>query len=206
MSLEAITRKIPQQQRGFEKQRLILTVCEEIILEEDVNSLKMNNVAQRAGISIGSLYQYFPTKSAIVAALAEEVLGAYREVVQKLLDAVTTKKEFAQAIQAIIAKSVTYQKKNPLLVEVALGASADRLTRHLVAEDSKRGAAALAEVAKRVKIKGDDKTLARQSRLFERLIADAVRISASERGKAAKDTLEECATLILKEWGLNRYA
>ncbi|WP_426416049.1 TetR/AcrR family transcriptional regulator [Aestuariirhabdus sp. LZHN29] len=205
MSLEAITRKIPQQQRGFEKQRLILDVCEEIILEEDVNSLKMNNVAQRAGISIGSLYQYFPTKSAIVAALAEEVLGAYRDVVQKLLDAVTTKKELALAIQAVISKTVTYRKKNPLLGEVALGAAADRLTRHLVLADSKQGAAALAAVAKRVNIKGDDKTLLRQSRLFEALIADAVQISLTEKGKAAKDLLDDCCTLVLKEWGLTRY-
>ncbi|MCL6415187.1 TetR/AcrR family transcriptional regulator [Aestuariirhabdus sp. Z084] len=206
MSLEAITRKIPQQQRGFEKQRLILDICQEIILEEDVNSLKMNNVAQRAGISIGSLYQYFPTKSAIVAALAEEVLGAYRETVQKLLDAVTSKKEFAEALQAIIAKTVTYHKKNPLLGEVSLGAAADRLTRHLVADDAKQGAVALTEVAKRVGIKGDDKTLLRQSRLFGALMASAVQISLSERGKGAKDILEACSTLVLKEWGLARYA
>lgn len=206
MSLAAITRKTPQQQRGFEKQRLILDVCQEIILEEDVNSLKMNSVAQRAEISIGSLYQYFPTKSAIVAALAEEVLSSYREFTQKQLDAVATKKDFAQVLQSRFTKSVAYHKKNPLLREVVLGAAADRLTRHIVEEDCKEGANALLEVFKRLKLKGDDKSVLRQCRLLEALMAEAVSVSMSERGKAAKDTLETCSTLILRELGLTRYA
>ncbi len=206
MSLAAITRKTPQQQRGFEKQRLILDMCQEIILEEDVNSLKMNNVAQRAEISIGSLYQYFPTKSAIVAALAEEVLNSYREFTQKQLDAVATKKDFAQALQLRLTRSVVYHKKNPLLREVVLGAAADRLTRHIVEEDCKQGANALLGVFKRLKLKGDDKSVLRQCRLLEALMADAVAVSMSERGKAAKDTLEACSTLVLRELGLTRYA
>ncbi len=44
--------------------------------------MRMSEVAEKAGISIGSLYQYFPDKSAIVRTLAERYNAYSRECIE----------------------------------------------------------------------------------------------------------------------------
>jgi AcrR family transcriptional regulator len=46
-----------------------------------------NAIAERAGIPVGSIYQYFPNKGSIVAALYEEYLADIRQVVRDAIDA-----------------------------------------------------------------------------------------------------------------------
>jgi AcrR family transcriptional regulator len=47
--------------------------------------MNTNKVAQRAGVSIGSLYQYFPNKQAILVALLERHLSQLRPVIEESL-------------------------------------------------------------------------------------------------------------------------
>ena len=49
----------------------ILTATHRIIEKDGPEKLNTNRVAELAGVSIGSLYQYFPDKSALLAALFE---------------------------------------------------------------------------------------------------------------------------------------
>jgi len=51
---------------------LILSVAAEVISEVGVEGAKTSEIARRAGISLASLYRYFPNKSAIVKAIAEQ--------------------------------------------------------------------------------------------------------------------------------------
>src|SRR5689334_5487336 len=66
-----VARRAPAQQRSRERQERILQAARELIAETGSDRVRMNEVAERAGISIGSLYQYFPDKQAIVRTLAE---------------------------------------------------------------------------------------------------------------------------------------
>lgn len=64
-------RKFPQQERSRETVEAILIATTHILVKEGYNSANTNKIAEHAGVSIGSLYQYFPSKEAIVAALIE---------------------------------------------------------------------------------------------------------------------------------------
>jgi AcrR family transcriptional regulator len=72
-------RKAPRQERSRATIDAILTATARILVQEGFDHASTNRVAQAAGVSIGSLYQYFPSKEALVAALAErhmdEMLG-----------------------------------------------------------------------------------------------------------------------------------
>ncbi len=49
----------------------LLAAAAALIAEEGSDAMRMSEVAEKAGVSIGSLYQYFPDKAAIIRTLAE---------------------------------------------------------------------------------------------------------------------------------------
>ena len=69
-SRSASVRKVPRQSRSRYVVDLILDTTSQILLQEGYSKVTTNRIAEVAGISIGSLYQYFPNKGAIVKALA----------------------------------------------------------------------------------------------------------------------------------------
>ena len=64
-------RKRPLQRRSAETVDRILTAAARIFDERGYRDTTTNHVAEEAGVSIGSLYQYFPNKDALLVALAE---------------------------------------------------------------------------------------------------------------------------------------
>lgn len=75
-------RKVPVQARGRARVEAILDAAAEVIAEIGVEAATTNAIAARAGAAKGSLYQFFPGKDAIVAALA----ARYAAQVQALHD------------------------------------------------------------------------------------------------------------------------
>ncbi len=64
-------RKEPRQPRARATVDAILLAAAHILKTEGFERATTNRIAERAGVSIGSLYQYFPNKQAVVAALRE---------------------------------------------------------------------------------------------------------------------------------------
>ncbi|MEA5620258.1 TetR/AcrR family transcriptional regulator [Cronbergia sp. UHCC 0137] len=64
-------RRKPSQARSRQRVNRILDVAEEMFITEGYNSTTTNAIAARAKVPIGSLYQFFPDKAAILQALAK---------------------------------------------------------------------------------------------------------------------------------------
>jgi len=64
-------RRTPRQRRSREIVAAILEAARQILAEREIGALTTQQVADRAGISIGSLYRYFPDKEAVIAALQQ---------------------------------------------------------------------------------------------------------------------------------------
>jgi AcrR family transcriptional regulator len=69
-------RKIPQQSRAEQTVATILEAAARVLESKGLDGLNTNLVAQRAGVSVGTLYQYFPGKDAIIVALSLKVRSA----------------------------------------------------------------------------------------------------------------------------------
>lgn len=65
-------RKEPAQRRSRETVRALLEAAAQVLEREGLDGATTDRIAARAGVSVGSLYQYFPGKEAIVLALARE--------------------------------------------------------------------------------------------------------------------------------------
>ncbi|WP_030940797.1 TetR/AcrR family transcriptional regulator [Streptomyces sp. NRRL S-646] len=64
-------RKRPRQQRSKETYDAILEAAAQLFERDGRAKATTNRIAERAGVSIGSLYQYFPDKDALLYALGE---------------------------------------------------------------------------------------------------------------------------------------
>lgn len=66
-------RRRPQRQSSKSIVTAILDAASELLVDAGLDGMTTNAIAQRAGISVGSLYQYFPNKQAICAGIAGRV-------------------------------------------------------------------------------------------------------------------------------------
>jgi AcrR family transcriptional regulator len=76
-------RKSPSQKRSQLTVAALLKATAHILVKEGYESASTNKIAEAAGVSIGSLYQYFPTKEALVA----EVIDRHMQEMMQLLHA-----------------------------------------------------------------------------------------------------------------------
>ncbi len=133
------SRKSPQQLRA---QGLVEAILEAAarILETDPAGFTTNHVAVLAGVSIGSLYQYFPNKDALVAALITrsqaEIVAAARAVAADPGAA-----SLAGSITALIEAGLDHQLARPQLA-VALDNAERALPVGAVVESARAAIAA----------------------------------------------------------------
>ena len=76
-------RKRPNQSRSRALVDAVAEACLRILDEQGEDALTVARIAEVSGAAVGSIYQYFPSKDAIVALLYERVLD--EEAVQLLL-------------------------------------------------------------------------------------------------------------------------
>ena len=81
-----IPRKRPVQKRSRATVEAVLVAAARILEEQGLPGFNTNAVAERAGVSIGSLYQYFPSKDAILVALMEHSLTMFSEDLSDAID------------------------------------------------------------------------------------------------------------------------
>jgi len=72
-------RRVPVQGRSVARVQRMLDACAELVDQVGYEALTTTMLAERAGVAIGSVYQFFPDKRAIVQALTQRNLEAYLE-------------------------------------------------------------------------------------------------------------------------------
>ncbi|WP_429197303.1 TetR/AcrR family transcriptional regulator [Luteibacter sp. W1I16] len=68
-------RKSPRQARSTVTVAAIFEATFQVLLSEGIARLTTTRVAQRAGVSVGTMYQYFPHKQALLYAVLDQYLG-----------------------------------------------------------------------------------------------------------------------------------
>ena len=78
-------RKIPSQARSRATLDIILEAAAQLLESVGEGGFNTNALAERAGVSIGTLYRYFPDKQSIIAALARQEKAAFERAVESVL-------------------------------------------------------------------------------------------------------------------------
>ncbi|MGH8419585.1 MAG: TetR family transcriptional regulator [Pseudomonas sp.] len=83
-------RKNPKQARSEESVSIILQAAVQVLAKEGASRFTTARVAEKAGVSIGSLYQYFPNKAAILFRLQSDEWIETTELLTRILGDTTT--------------------------------------------------------------------------------------------------------------------
>lgn len=79
----AIVRKRPQQQRSQAKVDAIVTAAIQVLQREPLDCVTTTRIAERAGVSVGTLYQYFRDRDQVLAAVAARQTAELAEVMRR---------------------------------------------------------------------------------------------------------------------------
>ena len=110
-SLQLQPRKTPTQSRSQKTVDYILEAAAHILEAQGFDGYTTNAIAERAGVSVGSLYQYFPGRDAVTVALIEQVTAGLIADVEAAL----TLPDARAALRATIQAAVRHQLHRPRL-------------------------------------------------------------------------------------------
>jgi AcrR family transcriptional regulator len=85
-SLRLSSRKQPRQERSTDLVAAILEAAAQVLASEGAARFTTARVAEKAGVSIGSLYQYFPNKAAILFRLQSDEWRRTSEMLRVILE------------------------------------------------------------------------------------------------------------------------
>jgi AcrR family transcriptional regulator len=110
-------RKIASQERSRATVDALLEATARILVREGFDKASTNRIAEVAGVSVGSLYQYFPNKEALVVAVAERHQQEIMQTVRgELADILTAPVE--KAVRKLVAVAVKAHRVDPKLHRV----------------------------------------------------------------------------------------
>jgi AcrR family transcriptional regulator len=104
-------RKLPKQQRSGFTVEAILQAATQVLTTQGLAGFNTNQIALRAGVSIGTLYQYFPNKSALIAQLITREQLARCAQIEGLVG--QTFAALRPALHALVGVAIDHQFASP---------------------------------------------------------------------------------------------
>ena len=183
-------RKSPVQARSTASVDAILEATIQVLLKVGKERLTTTRVALRAGVSVGTLYQYFPNKGALLRAVLRRHLAEVTEAVEQACEAQQGKplRQMVTAlITAFLAAKMKDAKTSVALYSVSSDLDAVRIVQQMGARSSKAIVAMLATA--REPLTADPQLVA--SMLQSAMFGVSRRLLESSAPEKQLDTLRE---------------
>ena len=181
---------VPTQERSRERFDRILAAATEILAEKGSDAFRMSDIVERTGIAFGSLYQYFPDKSAVIGTLAERCNAIGRDCVQRDLTEMKKLSDLHAALCRITEGYYQMFRDHPVMHHIWQATQGDRTLQTIDEEDVAFLAGLLREALKRVAPKQPAAALTSFSQLAMIQIAAAVRHAIVLPPAEARRTLD----------------
>jgi AcrR family transcriptional regulator len=100
----------------------ILEAARALIARDGFKALSTNAVAKRAGVSVGSLYQYFPNKASILGSLIERHVAEVEPAIDGSLNELAdTTIPYAVALRRLFTRLLELHRAHPHLHDLLIG-------------------------------------------------------------------------------------
>jgi AcrR family transcriptional regulator len=130
MAKKISLRAIPQQKRGQERIDKLLCAAAKLFAKVGYEETSTNAIAREARTSIGSLYQFFPNKEAILHALADHYLKELHAVHEQVLGEAAVHLSLEELYERIIRSLADFHASHPGFQQLFYGSTTSK---HLAA-------------------------------------------------------------------------
>jgi len=187
------------QQRSRDRLERILAAASKLIAEKGSDQVKMSEVAELAGISIGSLYQYFSDKSAIIRTLAERYNAESRKCIEEALAGVRDLNGLLEAFASLVDQYYAIFLAEPVMRDIWSGMQADKELMAIELAESRASGALLAAVMRRVHPSTDPEKTAASAFLIWQLGEATMRLAISLDRSEGDAIVEAYKRMTLRE-------
>ena len=129
-------RKEPVQARAKQRVERILDATEALVVEDGVANLTVNNIAARAEVPIGSMYQYFTNRDEVLRALARRHYRALDSLLAQSFSDVRSVEDFLRDVRRSLTTCWRYTRDNEGFGRLFFDAEAWEIMRETDWEDT----------------------------------------------------------------------
>ena len=122
---QAPLRRRPAQQRSAQRVERMLDAAANLLNEQGYEALTTTAIAKRAGVAVGSLYQFFPDKRAVVQSLTQRNLETFMTEVSERV-AVDDREHWWDVVDALLDIYLRMHREVPGFARVHFGDVVDR--------------------------------------------------------------------------------
>ena len=108
-------RKQPLQERSGQTVAVLVEAAAQVLETAGLEGFNTNAVAQRAGVSVGSLYQYFPSKDGLIVALMRREDGRFHDEAVEALQRESGREAMARYIEVAVRQQLARPRLARLL-------------------------------------------------------------------------------------------
>ncbi|CAM3508734.1 TetR/AcrR family transcriptional regulator [Parendozoicomonas haliclonae] len=189
-------RRTPSQERSRSRVDAILSSTRELILEKGSARLKIHELAERAGVTPSSIYQYFPNKRAIIHALDKSYIDATNELLSSRLEGINSLEQGFQVLEDLLIDYYEWYKSEPVITDIWYSMATDKTKNDMEVQSSRESAAIIVEALSPFVDAEDLDDLKSYAMLLAHLVGSTIRLCAQSEEDEAMKLINAFKTLI----------
>lgn len=193
--------RAPIQKRSQKRVEQILDASKTLISEKGTAGLKMGDIAATAGISMASIYQYFPNKRAIVATLAKAQLDANTKKNEEILsERPASLRELSHITTRLLNQYYDMTRDDPVVNDILMGYATDKEVQSVDHADTLRNRDAIFEASKHLFLEDRHEEAKRALLLIVSLGGAAVLAAIQFDTREGRKTMDEAIRMLDAAW------
>ncbi len=190
-------RRQPMQQRARERTQQILEITARLLDEVGIDDLTTILIAKELGISVGSLYHYFPNKHAILFALGERWLDEMTQAMNDIETIDLNTLSLEQFVDAAVDRMLHVYRAQKAVLPLAQALWSIPELRDLDIQHDTLVITKLAAIFKRLQLKGSKSELERIGRVYLEATHAVLLTIVSQKTVRSKRSLDDLKSMIL---------
>lgn len=190
-------RRQPVQQRARERTQQILDITARLLEEVGIDDLTTILIAKELGISVGSLYHYFPNKHAILFALGEHWLEQMTQAMRDIEAFDLEHMTLEQYVEAAIERMLSVYKAQRAVLPLAQALWAIPELRDLDIQHDTLVIGCLVGIFKRLGFQGSDSELGRIGRVYLEATHSVLLTIVSQKTVRSRRSLDDLKAMVL---------
>ncbi len=193
--------RTPQQKRSIARREQILQATRQVIAAKGYANLTMTEIAEVAGITVSSIYQYFRNKAEIVLALCQQGADEFNALmVQSFQSEVQDRQQWCDLLLQLMEKLYRYYYHDPAMRDIWLASATDKDMRQIDEQDFDRSQQFLFNKIAPSFAPQSAAELARTLELVSRFATSAVYLALKQPAAEGELLLQSAKSLLKDSW------